>query len=79
LFPVCPLFGHRITVALPPPPPPEAMPMLRLAVAVCADELESVTCTVNDTVPDTVGVPVIWPAALKLNPAGNEPLDTDQL
>jgi hypothetical protein len=53
--------------------------MLRLAVAVCADELESATCTVNDTVPDTVGVPVIWPAALKLNPAGNEPLDTDQL
>jgi hypothetical protein len=55
-----------------------AIVMLRLAVAVCAGELESATRTVNDTVPDAVGVPVIWPAALKLNPAGNEPPDRDQ-
>ena len=59
LFPVCPLFGQRMAVALPPPPPPAAMPMLRFAVAVCAGELESATRTVNDTVPDAVGVPLI--------------------
>jgi hypothetical protein len=79
LFPVCPLFGHRITVALPPPPPPAAVVMLRFAVAVFAGELESATRTVNETVPDAVGVPVIWPVALKLNPAGNEPPERDQL
>jgi ferredoxin len=56
-----------------------AIVMLRFAVAVCAGELESATRTVNDTVPDAVGVPVIWPAAFKLNPAGNAPPDKDQL
>jgi hypothetical protein len=56
-----------------------AIVMLRFAVAVFAGELESATRTVNETVPDAVGVPVNWPAALKLNPAGNEPPERDQL
>jgi hypothetical protein len=56
LFPVCPLFGHRITVAL-PPPPTEAIPMLKFAVAPC--ELASTTFTVNEDVPAVVGVPLI--------------------
>jgi ferredoxin len=56
-----------------------AIVMLRFAVAVFAGALESDTLTVNDTVPDAVGVPVIWPAAFKLNPAGNAPPDKDQL
>jgi hypothetical protein len=33
--------------------------MLRALVAVFAVELESVTITVNETVPDPVGVPLI--------------------
>jgi hypothetical protein len=32
---------------------------LRLAEAFCKGELESVTLTVNDAVPDVVGVPLI--------------------
>lgn len=78
LFPVCPLFGQRITVAL-PPPPAEAMPMLRMAVALCDGELESVTFTVNDEVPDAVGVPLICPELLSVSPAGKEPELKDQL
>jgi hypothetical protein len=78
LFPVCPLFGQSMTVAL-PPPPAEAIPMLRFAVSACAGALESATRTVNETVPAAVGVPVIWPAALRFNPAGNDPADKDQL
>ena len=58
LFPVCPLFGQRIKVALPPPVAP-AITTLRLAVAFCAGELESVTVTVKEDVPAAVGVPLI--------------------
>ena len=36
-----------------------ATTMLRLAVAICAGELESVTRTVNEKVPACVGVPEI--------------------
>ena len=40
----------------------------------------SVTCTVNDTVADVVGVPEITPVdATRLNPAGNEPELIDQV
>ena len=40
----------------------------------------SVTCMVKLTVPATVGVPEMTPVeALRLNPAGNEPIDTDQV
>ena len=54
--------------------------MLRLAVAVCAGELESFTCTVNNELPEDDGVPEIAPElAFKESPAGNEPLVTDQL
>ena len=53
--------------------------MLRLAVALCAGELASVTFTVNDAVPAVVGVPLIWPALLSVNPAGNEPEEIAQL
>jgi hypothetical protein len=46
-----------------------------LAVAVCAGELESFTCTVNEKVPEAVGVPLIVPVeAVKDKPAGSEPL-----
>jgi hypothetical protein len=53
--------------------------MLRLAVAVCAGELESVTLTVNEEVPAVVGVPLITPEVLSVRPAGNEPELTDQV
>jgi hypothetical protein len=33
--------------------------MLKLAVALCAGELESVILTVNEDVPEVVGVPLI--------------------
>ena len=40
----------------------------------------SFTCTVNDTVPDVVGVPEITPVdATRLNPVGNEPELIDQV
>jgi hypothetical protein len=78
LLPVCPLFGHRIAVLL-PPPPTELMPMLRFAVLVSAGELESVIFTVNDDVPAVIGVPIICPALLNVSPTGNAPEDIDQL
>jgi len=53
--------------------------MLRFAVALCAGELESVTLTVNEDVPVVVGVPLICPELLRLNPAGRDPELTDQL
>jgi hypothetical protein len=52
----------------------------RLAVAVLAGLLESVTSTVKPEVPDALGVPVIAPdEALRLSPAGSEPLISDQV
>ena len=55
------------------------MAMLRLAVALCAGELESVTLTANEEVPAVVGVPLICPELLKVRPAGREPELSDQL
>ena len=78
LLPVCPLFGHRIAVAL-PLPLEEIMLMLRLAVALCTGEVESVTFTVNDEVPAAVGVPLICPELPRVSPAGRVPELTDQL
>jgi hypothetical protein len=77
LFPVCPLFGQRTAVA--PPPVVTMIVRLRLAVAFCAGELESVTFTVNEDVPDAVGVPLICPELLSVNPAGKEPELSDQV
>ena len=52
----------------------------RLAVAVLAGLLESVTVTVKLEVPVAVGVPVIVPLeALRLSPAGSEPLVSAQV
>jgi hypothetical protein len=78
LFPLWPLLGHRITVAL-PPPLAEPMLILRSAVTLSAGELESVTFTVNAEVPAAVGVPLICPALLSVKPAGNAPEKIDQL
>ena len=55
-----------------------ATAILRLAVAFCAGEVESLTVTVNDDVPAAVGVPLIWPALLSVKPPGREPVVTDQ-
>jgi len=57
LSPVCPLFGQSTTVA--PPPVVTVIVRLRLAVALCAGELESVTVTVKEDVPAVVGMPLI--------------------
>jgi len=52
----------------------------KLAVAVLAGLLESVACIVKLEVPDALGVPVIAPdEALRLSPAGSEPLISDQV
>ena len=52
----------------------------RLAEAVLAGLLESVTVTVKLEVPEAVGVPVIAPLeALRLSPAGSEPDVSDQV
>jgi hypothetical protein len=47
--------------------------MLKLAVAVEAEELESVTLTMKFEVPVAVGVPEIVPEAESVRPAGREP------
>ena len=52
----------------------------RLAVAVLAGLLESVTVTVKLEVPEVLGLPVIAPLeALRLSPAGSEPLVSAQV
>ena len=53
--------------------------MLRFPVALCAGELESVTFTVNEELPAVVGVPLICPELLSVNPAGKLPELIDQL
>jgi uncharacterized membrane protein len=59
--------------------PAVAIAMLKLFVMLCAGELASVTLTVNEAVPAAVGVPLICPALLSVNPTGNAPEDIDQL
>ena len=51
----------------------------RLAEAVLAGLLESVTVTVKLEVPEAVGVPVMAPVVLRLSPAGSEPDVSDQV
>ena len=53
------------------------MVMLVAWVALCP--LASVTLTVKLNVPVAVGVPVRFPSALRLMPAGRLPLLTDQV
>jgi hypothetical protein len=66
------LFGQRTAVA-PLPVPALLIVRLRLAVASSAGELESVAITVNEKVPDAVGVPLICPELLSVNPPGKVP------
>ena len=54
------------------------MLILRLAVALCAGEVESLTLTVKEEVPAVVGVPLIWPEVLRVSPADREPELSDQ-
>jgi hypothetical protein len=56
-----------------------ATTMLRFAVALSRGELESVTFTTKEKVPDAVGVPLIWPELLSVNPPGKAPELTVQL
>ena len=56
-----------------------AMVIVRLAVALCTGEVESLTFTVNDEVPAAVGVPLICPELPRVSPAGREPELSDQL
>lgn len=42
-------------------------------VAFCCVELESVTCTVIEKLPEAVGVPEITPDEAIVKPAGSEP------
>src|SRR3989338_2123850 len=48
-------------------------------VAVAAGDAESVTLTVKPEFATAVWVPLITPAALRLNPAGRAPAETFQL
>ena len=58
----------------------DATEMLKLADAVCAGELESLTCTVKLAVELEAGIPEIAPEeALSESPDGSDPLETDQL
>jgi hypothetical protein len=59
--------------------PDEMIVIVKLAVAVCAGELESVTLTVTEEVPVVVGVPLIAPEMLSVRPAGKEPELIDQV
>jgi hypothetical protein len=53
--------------------------MLKLAVAFCVGELESVALTVKENVPAVVGVPLICPELMSVSPAGKEPELSDQM
>src|SRR5689334_4786077 len=55
--------------------------MLNCFVVVCCGVLESAACTVKLNVPIAVGVPLITPAELRVNPPGNgpEPEASDQV
>jgi hypothetical protein len=48
-------------------------------VAVCAVELEPLTCTVNEALPACAGIPLIWPDEANNIPVGNDPEAIDQL
>ena len=50
-----------------------ATTILKLAVVLCAGEPLSLTFTVNEKVPAVVGVPLICPPLLNVNPAGKAP------
>ena len=58
---------------------PLATVTLRLAVAVCAGVLESVTFTLKVNDPVAVGVPLIWPELLRVNPEGRAPEAINQV
>jgi hypothetical protein len=53
------------------------MVMLSCFVTLCCGVPESVACTLKIDVPAVVGVPVICPAVLNVNPAGRLPRVTD--
>jgi hypothetical protein len=54
--------------------------MERLLDVVCAGELESVTCTVNEEIPVDVGFPLICAVdEFNANPTGRAPDATDHL
>ena len=55
---------------------PAVTVMLRVACAVCAGLLESVTFTVKFVVPEPLGVPEITPEDDSVNPAGRFVPDT---
>ena len=52
---------------------------VRAFVTVCMGPPLSVTLTVNVDVPDAVGVPLIAPDELSVNPAGRLPLTMDHV
>jgi hypothetical protein len=52
---------------------PAATTILKFAVALSTGALLSVTFTVNENVPDAVGVPLICPPPLNVSPVGNVP------
>ena len=57
----------------------DATVMLKLAVALCAGLLASVTFTPNEEAPDDLGVPLILPEALRDKSPGKDPEAIDQL
>jgi hypothetical protein len=73
--PVWPFGNEDVLICRVPP----VTVMLRLTVALCAGELESLTLTVNEEFPTLVGVPVISPPLLRLRPVGKDPDDIDQV
>jgi hypothetical protein len=56
----------------------ELMLILNARPAVCDDELESFTDTLNEKFPDWVGVPEIAPVLLSVKPEGRLAEETDQ-
>ncbi len=58
---------------------PELTAMLSVWLAVSCVEVESFTVTVNVDVPLEVGVPLMDPEELSVNPAGNPPEVTCQV
>ena len=75
VVPELPSVPHALTAV---PVPSAAIAIEKASLAVCAGELESVTCAVIADVPDCVGVPAMSPVdAGSESPAGNDPLAFD--
>lgn len=73
MYPATPDEGLAVQVSETECAAPWTIVILKLAVAVLAGELESLTFTPKGNVPEEVGTPVISPELFKSRPPGKAP------